>query len=145
MKALNDYILERYVKKTWSKTVVTDTQELYNYIINKYDLANIRVCLTKDCPETLDLSEVFFGNNNVYKRTFNGFQFKHIDISNFDVICESMFRNCTNLENIKIPDKVKKIENGAFKNCLRLKRVELGYSVKTIGKDAFTNSGTTIN
>ena len=54
-------------------------------------------------------------------------------------IAQRLFRDCTLLEEVQIPDTVTQIDNEAFKNCSALKSVDFGNSVETIGVSAFEN------
>lgn len=54
-------------------------------------------------------------------------------------IGDGAFRNCQNLNEIKIPDSVTTIGAGAFENCQNLKEIKIPDSVTTIGAGAFKN------
>ena len=52
-------------------------------------------------------------------------------------IAENLFRGCTGLENITIPDTVTEIENNAFEGCVRLTEVSIADNVTKIYPYAF--------
>ncbi len=53
------------------------------------------------------------------------------------VICDSVFKDCTALKSITIPDGVMSIGASAFYNCNSLTSVTIGDGVTSIGGDAF--------
>lgn len=56
---------------------------------------------------------------------------------NFNVITSSCFEDCSNLENIKIPNSVTTIKDRAFYSCNDLKTIYIGSGVTTIEGYAF--------
>ena len=50
---------------------------------------------------------------------------------------DNMCRNCTNLENVIIGDRMKKVGNYSFTGCSKLKSATIGEDVKEIGYGAF--------
>ena len=50
---------------------------------------------------------------------------------------KSAFKNCTDLEEIFVPNDVKRIGNGAFQGCTNLKDVSLPNGIHR-GEDVFT-------
>ena len=55
------------------------------------------------------------------------------------IIGSGAFSCCTSLENIDIPNSVKKIEHETFSNCISLKNVKIPNSVKKIDFEVFNN------
>ena len=56
------------------------------------------------------------------------------------VLKEGCFRNCTNLRGtVALPQNIQKIENSAFKNCCNLEEIRLPTALTGIGVDAFAN------
>ena len=54
-------------------------------------------------------------------------------------IDSGVFKDCTNLKAVNIPDTVTEIGNSAFENCKSLEKVNIPDSVTKIGDSAFTN------
>ena len=52
-------------------------------------------------------------------------------------ITDEAFGNCENMSEIKIPDSVQYIGEGAFYCCTGLEAVDLGNGIKSIGREAF--------
>jgi hypothetical protein len=52
-------------------------------------------------------------------------------------IGENAFRDCVNLNNVKIPDGIKTIKSGAFYKCTNLSNVNIPETIATIGMSAF--------
>ena len=52
-------------------------------------------------------------------------------------ITDEAFGNCENMREIKIPDSVQYIGEGAFYCCTGLEAVDLGNGIKSIGREAF--------
>ena len=52
-------------------------------------------------------------------------------------IASSLFRGCTGLKEVEIPDTVTNINGSAFAECLRLESIIIGDAVKSIGDSAF--------
>jgi hypothetical protein len=50
-----------------------------------------------------------------------------------------IFRNCTNLVTIKIPNAIKTIESNAFRGCTSLATITLPTALKEIGSSAFAD------
>ena len=67
-----------------------------------------------------------------------------VDINTFhilpgtEVICDSAFENCDNLQQITIPNSVTHIGDCAFKHCDNLQQITIPNSVTHIGDDAFS-------
>ena len=58
---------------------------------------------------------------------------------NFATIANDMFKNCSSLTTINLPDGVTSIGNNAFRNCTSLTTINLPSSLKSIGSDAFSS------
>jgi len=58
-------------------------------------------------------------------------------------IGENAFRDCVNLNNVKIPDGIKTIKSGAFYKCTNLSNVNIPETVTEIGASAFQGSALT--
>lgn len=54
------------------------------------------------------------------------------------IVYAEMYRGCTNLEEIKLPSNITKIQEYAFQGCRRLKEIHIPKSVKSIETWAFT-------
>ena len=65
--------------------------------------------------------------------TYNGTKYKITSIG------EEIFKECTLLKTVTIPDSVTTIEKGAFDSCSYLEDVTIGNSVETLGNGAFYN------
>ena len=59
--------------------------------------------------------------------------------SNLEKIEGNTFNGCTNLKEIKLPDKVRTIEGYAFWNCENLENIQMPKNLETIGSAAFLN------
>ena len=60
---------------------------------------------------------------------------------NSELIPANLFRNCTSLKHVILPESVYKIGKSAFENCVNLSVVALSESVAQIGEDGFKNCG----
>ena len=101
-----------------------------------------------EIPKSLTYASVYDYSTSY---TYNGvqFQFKSGPFGGVDtlklvsfeegttVIAGSLFRGCTGIEEIVIPDTVEVIHGNAFNHCVRLNSVTIGSGVKTIGEYAF--------
>ena len=58
-----------------------------------------------------------------------------------ELIPANLFRNCTSLKHVILPESVYKIGKSAFENCVNLSVVALSESVAQIAEDAFKNCG----
>ena len=54
-------------------------------------------------------------------------------------IYKDVFKDCTSITKVVLPDTVSEIGNNAFSGCTNLKSVNLGNGVKTIGSSAFSD------
>ncbi len=57
--------------------------------------------------------------------------------SQIDGINEGVFRWCSNINNIELPNNITYIDNEAFRGCLKLISIEIPDQVTRIGKNAF--------
>ncbi len=62
-----------------------------------------------------------------------------IDLSNVEVIGANAFNDCSNLKNIIMSNKLKRIEHHAFMFCKKLKNIKLNDGLKYLGECAFQN------
>lgn len=84
---------------------------------------------------------VSFGSNvyNVPANLFAGANVKTVDFgSSVRKISDSLFKDCSAITEIAIPNSVLSIDPKAFMNCTALTTFSLGTDVKSIGKQAFT-------
>ena len=84
---------------------------------------------------TLDLSEAIMVEGGGYYYYYESTHTYHYTSNN--LIGNSMFRNCTNLQSIIIPQSVTSIGEEAFYNCDALVSITIPNSVTSIGKYAF--------
>ena len=81
---------------------------------------------------------VFDYTDIVYKNMFNGAEIENIVIPDgVRRIQADAFANCENLKNVDLGNTVTTIDSGAFANCGRLKNLFLPDSVTTLGQDIF--------
>ena len=74
--------------------------------------------------------------NNIFKNL--PIKLTSIDIpSECEIIDDSAFKGCTNLNIITLPNTLKHIYNNAFKNCESLKTFEIPESVESLGESIF--------
>lgn len=59
--------------------------------------------------------------------------------ANFTTLSAQMFKECTSLEKIELPENLTKIDNYAFENCTNLKKITIPKNVTEIGVGAFSN------
>ena len=81
--------------------------------------------------------------NNAYPGPFNGCS-SLTDVtfgSGFSTMPNGLFWNCTGLESIVLPDRVKNISWKAFSDCTNLKSISIPNSVTSIADNAFYKSG----
>ena len=77
-------------------------------------------------------SNAFWGSEHLYPR------FKEIKIPNsVETIGNGAFRHCQNLERITLPSALQTLSNGTFYGCAALSEVTFPASLKTIEKSAF--------
>lgn len=93
--------------------------------------------------ETINLnSGIIGGGGSVFK---NCTGIKMVNIPDLLVISENMFEGCSSLETLTLSDSVMRIEEDAFKGCINLSKLNsetegdfvIGNSVQYIGKGAF--------
>jgi hypothetical protein len=70
-----------------------------------------------------------------------------LDLSNtaFSEIGEEAFLYCRNLQSVKLPDSVKKIDGSAFAGCPKLTSINIPAGIETIGGLAFQQDGELYN
>jgi hypothetical protein len=111
---------------------------------NNADIFEIGQSTFSDCP----LETIFIGRNLSYESSSNyGYSpfygissLKDVSFDNSVVtLSDNLFRNCTNLINVKIPDYMMSIGSSAFYGCSGLTSVIMGNSVNSIGNSAFSN------
>ncbi len=86
---------------------------------------------------TLDLSEssIVEGGDWYYETTFDGSVFYSYTSNN--IIGESMFVGCANLQEIILPDTVTAIDHGAFQSCPTLISINIPKGLTSISGSAF--------
>ena len=102
--------------------------------------------LFEDCTK-LDTVVIEDGCTVIGNELFKNSEVETIEFkaSTLEIIGESAFENCNNLERISIPDSIVKIERSAFENCWSLENVQFGSdpskaSLEIIGEYAFANT-----
>lgn len=90
-------------------------------------------------------------SNNDYHVYFNSFadegepygNIEYIDISslNIEKLPNYLFNNCQKLKEVKLPDTIKTIEEGAFWCCFDLEKINLPSNLETIEYQAFYRTG----
>jgi len=89
----------------------------------------------KDFSADHEYKDYMYVGNAAFKGNEN---LKNISVPNgFSAIEDFAFRDCVNLESVKIPGSVIKIGWGAFYNCAKLKSVSLPANVRMIREFAF--------
>ena len=166
MKKLSSYIIERFIAKPKAEPIkISSEVDLYNYIVNKYNLKRIQDFReAKKCPDILDMTDIevsenchtdllfpFFKCSSIDISTwkikkigvcmFQGCKFKKFEIpSTVTIIAVGAFEHCVNLEEIVIPEGVQRISNEAFKKCENLKSIFIPSSVVSFGDAVFSGS-----
>lgn len=100
-----------------------------------------RVLLANNIGDGTGVIKVIAGSANINKifqdnttiTSFPEFQY----FTGMSNITEKAFSNCSNLQNIIIPNNVTEIKNRAFLNCTSLSSVYLPQSCKTLGQGVF--------
>jgi len=89
-------------------------------------------------PKSLDFKE-----KNVCQEVFaNCNQLEEVSISyGIKQLGDGMFLGCERLSNVKLPNTLKEISVDIFSKCMSLKRITIPDSVKEIGDRAFSESG----
>ena len=82
---------------------------------------------------TLDLSEATISEGGEWYYEYGS---KQCYTSNY-IIGEYMFYDCTNLENIILPENITSINNSAFASCDSLKSIKFTQNITFIGENAF--------
>ena len=85
----------------------------------------------------------------VLRHKFNGTsiqsfdEFRAFGCCGLDTIYNGMFKDCSSLQTIMLPDSIRSIETDAFNGCSLLRDLTIPAKVSTIGENAFTGSGIT--
>ena len=106
---------------------VVDKNELNNYTLKFITKKNKFKITSLDIPEIYDSSLPSVQRFYYYKNT------KFFITS----IKKGLFKNCTNLKEVKIPDSVCKIGAEAFSGCTGIDNIKIPDYVVEIGKNAF--------
>ena len=83
-------------------------------------------------------------DNYKYKLTFAIYDLKSFDeFRAFSItkITPNMFKDCTKLQSIRLPENLKTIEKNAFENCTMLRSLRIPASVRSMYADIFKGSG----
>ena len=102
-------------------------------------ITNIGSYAFKDVPADIDVSRCSFTNNELPSSCFEGAKAKSIAIPYVKTIGSYAFRNCTSLENIKLPSTLLSIQSSAFNGCSSLKSIIIPDSVTSISQSVFAN------
>ncbi len=106
-------------------------------------------------PETLRFigERAFMGSGNtgtlvfnrnlqeVKKEAFYRSDVKAVLLSEYVVLRDGCFRNCTSLEKVTVPDTFRLLPKDCFRGCSSLKSLRLPDGIFSIGPDAFSESG----
>ena len=88
----------------------------------------------KNC-ELLDRADVY--GNIGYQAFYNCSFMSVLEIHNAEEIGTSAFQDCTSLQNVVLPDTLKKIGKESFRGCSNLKGIVIPDSVTEVGYRAF--------
>lgn len=138
-----------------------DYEELLNnssWIVNFFEMTQCTLIVNENgCRKQYNLSDCI---NNIIQEVYDEFGFddevetedffdsqcdqednKNVQIINLsegtEIIGNGAFEGYTNLEEISIPESVKKIEKNAFANCFNLKKIIFSQGLEEISDGAF--------
>ena len=77
--------------------------------------------------------------NGTSIQSFN--EFRAFGCCGLDTIYNGMFKGCSSLQTIMLPDSIRSIETDAFNGCSLLRNLTIPAKVSTIQENAFTGSG----
>jgi hypothetical protein len=107
----------------------------YRFLTKLNDGTNFEhVDATRATPE--QLRTLFKDNKEI--SSFD--EFRAFECCGLDTIYESMFSGCKNLQSIKLPKSITRIESAAFKDCSDLRSLTIPANVTFIGNNAFQGS-----
>ena len=122
----------------------TDGDIYVNKQPDPLDPAKTRITLDDGTSESYDIvgewdSQWMFDNGYIDGDTFNWLKdIVRVDVGNtVTSIGQSLFSDCTTLEEVNIPNSMTNIGDYAFKGCSNLTIVTIPDSVETIGWSAF--------
>ena len=85
----------------------------------------------EDAANISDIDVVFKGNADIIN-------FNELEFFNVGIIQASAFFNCINLEEIKLPNNLLKLNGSAnFQGCASLKKIDIPSTVTNIGSNCF--------
>lgn len=103
----------------------------YSNFTNEYLLFILNNILNK--KTTKDFNDLIKSIITIYYNT------TYIFDKDTEIIEDDMFKNCSNLENLIIPDTIISIGSYAFYRCINLKTVNIPINVEYIDKCSFFN------
>ena len=125
-------------------TVSLEGANTTTFTVNVTDDSDNEVALNNDVLDKLhELGIIAKGSADKAELTEANIPaiFKYTDGTKYKItsIAEKIFKECTLLETVTIPDSVTTIGLGAFDSCTSLENVTIGNSVETIENGAFYN------
>lgn len=125
---------ECFYSSNFEKLVVADlSDKLTKYFGESYEFNTSNEALCSNLKtliltnQSSDIADYFAFKTPIENLTING---------SFNVIGKEAFKRCQ-FRDLKLPDSVTIINDGAFSQCTMLENINLGSNLKTIGKEAF--------
>ncbi|MBR0519161.1 leucine-rich repeat domain-containing protein, partial [bacterium] len=119
---VNAPILDNVPKTQSKRSINTNVQDV---TLNDDVLKQWGFIDKKSIPDVFNIPSTY--------KTFSGIIYKIIKIDN------EIFKDCSNLKTVTIPDTVTEIGDSAFENCKSLERINIPDSITKIGSRAFAN------